>query len=85
MAHISYGYPNLYRTVSELRTAKRLVTRLLKNTVVYISDEMVEQQYHLCKGNIREMLFSLYDVYECAYRNAKMKAGTTGVEGGTTR
>ena len=73
LAHISYGYPNLYRTVSELRTAKRLVTRLLKNTVVYISDEMVEQQYHLCKGNIREMLFSLYDVYECAYRTAKMK------------
>lgn len=80
LAHISYGYPNLYRTVSELRTAKRLVTRLLKNTVVYISDEMVEQQYHLCKGNIREMLFSLYDVYECAYRNAKMKAGMTGGE-----
>ena len=80
LAHISYGYPNLYRTVSELRTAKRLVTRLLKNTVVYISDEMVEQQYHLCKGNIREMLFSLYDVYECAYRAAKMKAGMTGGE-----
>lgn len=68
IAHVSYDYPLLYQTASELSTARMLVRRLLENTIVQIPDSMVEERFHQYHGNVREMLFSLYDDYEYAYR-----------------
>ena len=73
LAHIPYDYPDLYRTASELRVAKRLVAILLRNTIIYIPESVIERQYREYQGNIREMLFSFYDIYEYAYRTALQK------------
>ncbi|MDO4570475.1 MAG: hypothetical protein Q4D38_08835 [Planctomycetia bacterium] len=67
IAHEPFEYPELYRTQSEILMGKFIVSKLLKNTIVRISDSIIEGHYDEHEGNLREMLFSLYDVYENAY------------------
>ena len=68
IAHESYDYPDLYKTSHDLDVAKMLVAKLLQNNIVQISETTVEEHFHANGGNLREMLFSLYDVYETAFR-----------------
>lgn len=71
LGHEPLEYPDLYQTSSELSTAKLIVSRLLENTIVRIPDSVVEEHFHQNNENLREMLFSLYDVYEEAYSNLR--------------
>ena len=71
LGHEPLEYPDLYQTSSELSTAKLIVSRLLENTIVRIPDSVVEEHFRQNNGNLREMLFSLYDVYEEAYSNLR--------------
>ena len=71
LGHEPLDYPDLYQTSSELSTAKLIVSRLLENTIVRIPDSVVEEHFRQNNENLREMLFSLYDVYEEAYSNLR--------------
>ena len=71
LGHEPLEYPDLYQTSRELSTAKLIVSRLLENTIVRIPDSVVEEHFRQNNGNLREMLFSLYDVYEEAYSNLR--------------
>ncbi|MDO4576293.1 MAG: hypothetical protein Q4D98_13890 [Planctomycetia bacterium] len=73
LAHKSYGLPDLYRTESDLATGKMLVELLLKNTIVRIPDHVIESHYEENNGNLREMLFSLYDIYEYVIRSLRSR------------
>ncbi len=71
LGHEPLEYPPLYQTSCELSTAKLIVSRLLENTIVRIPDSVVEEHFRQNHENLREMLFSLYDVYEEAYSNLR--------------
>lgn len=75
LGHEPWEYPNLYRTSRDLAVAKLLVSRLLENTIVQIPESVIEERFDQYSGNLREMLFSLYDVYEEAYRTLKGSHG----------
>ena len=68
LGHEPLEYPDLYQTSCDLSVAKLIVQRLLENSIVRIKDTTVEEHFERHHGNLREMLFSLYDVYEGAYR-----------------
>lgn len=68
IAHAPYDLPELYRTSGNLAVAQQIVKELLRETPVRISETLVEERFHEHNGNLREMLFSLYDVYEWEYR-----------------
>lgn len=68
IAHVPYDLPDLYRTRSDLSLAKLVVGILLDGSPVKIPDSQIEEHYTASHGNIREMLFSLYDVYELEQR-----------------
>lgn len=73
LGHEPLEYPDLYQTSRELAVAKLIVSRLLENTIVRIPESVVEEHFERYRGNLREMLFSLYDVYEEAYWAIKKK------------
>lgn len=68
IAHAPFDLPDLYRTRGDLVIAQMIVRELLRDTPVVIPPELVEERFHEHGGNVREMLFSLYDVYELEYR-----------------
>lgn len=68
LGHEPLEYPDLYQTSRELSVAKLIVHQLTANTIVRIPDAIVQEHFELYNGNLREMLFSLYDVFEEAYR-----------------
>lgn len=62
-AHQSAGLPCVARTSVSLEMARRVVSQLLPPAVI-ISDEEIARSYRRHRGNMREVLFGLYDVYE---------------------
>jgi hypothetical protein len=63
-AHVDVGLPRIFETTSSLEIAKRVVSRLVENVDAPVGDDDVAQAYAASGGNVREMLFSLYDVYQ---------------------
>jgi hypothetical protein len=63
-AHRMTGLPLLFDTAATLETARRVVAALCENGAQAVSAEEIAKCYIQCKGNLREMLFSLYDLYE---------------------
>jgi hypothetical protein len=63
-AHGSVGLPELYRTSSDLETATRVVRSLLSGNEEAISAEEIAQAFRAHHGDVREMLFTLYDLYQ---------------------
>jgi hypothetical protein len=63
-AHMPVGLPLLYRTTPDYDAACRLVEHLLPQGVELLSQAELEQCYLRHAGNLREMLFELYDMYE---------------------
>lgn len=57
------GFEVIFRTRSQLQTARRVVARLLKDDWTIIRPEDVEAAFQR-RGEIRETLFDLYDLYE---------------------
>lgn len=63
-AHTSVGLPAILEVVPTLETAQRVVQRLLPVGDETIGPEDVAQAFAAQGGNMREMLFQLYDVYQ---------------------
>ena len=67
-AHATVGFPELFRTVSDTSLAWLLVDRLMQSYQRLLCKQDVFEAYERQEGNIREMLFDLYDVYESRRR-----------------
>jgi hypothetical protein len=63
-AHRSVGLPELFNTTATLEQANRVVGELLKNDASVVSGQEIADCYARCQGNLREMLFELYDLFE---------------------
>jgi hypothetical protein len=63
-AHHSAGLPELFNTTVSLEQANRVVGELLKNSENTVSRQDIAECYTCCQGNLREMLFELYDLFE---------------------
>jgi energy-coupling factor transporter ATP-binding protein EcfA2 len=63
-AHRSAGLPELCNTAATLEQANRVVEELLKNSEYTVSRQDIADRYARCQGNLREMLFELYDLFE---------------------
>jgi energy-coupling factor transporter ATP-binding protein EcfA2 len=63
-AHSDMGFPTLVRTEPSLELACAVVGRLLPAGDNAIESEEIARAYEAVGGNIREMLLSLYDVYQ---------------------
>lgn len=71
-AHRPMGLPTIWTAEPELKTVQQLVSDLLGNsTGVKIGDDVVRDRYQRHGGNIRELLFDLYDIYERRTRSGK--------------
>jgi hypothetical protein len=63
-AHRSSGLPELFDATATIEQANRVVAELLKNSDYPISSQHIADRYARCQGNLREMLFDLYDLFE---------------------
>jgi ATPase subunit of ABC transporter with duplicated ATPase domains len=63
-AHADVGFPTIYRTQSTPRVAEAVVARLLAQSEFEAGRSMIAEQLSAAGGNVREMLLTLYDVYE---------------------
>jgi hypothetical protein len=68
-AHEPAGFPALYRTSVTLDLARTLVRELLPPGSEVIRDEDVSHSMDRWKGNLREVFFELYDLYESRRAN----------------
>ena len=63
-AHHDLGIPWLYQTSTSLPTAYAIVRQLLPDGSHCFTDAEIAGCFRTVKGNIRELLFTLYDLYE---------------------
>jgi hypothetical protein len=64
-AHRDMGLPPLWQTETSVELARRVVARLLRERDAgWLSDHQVEHLLATHQGNLREVLFALYDLYE---------------------
>ncbi|HIQ19977.1 MAG TPA: hypothetical protein EYH34_01890 [Planctomycetes bacterium] len=63
-AHRSMGLPDLARTSVSLAQTQRIVAQLLGDHAHLISPDEVAARFHARQGNLREVLFDLYDLFE---------------------
>ena len=63
-SHAPLGLPDVYCTRPDLETALRVVQALLADEPGAIGADEIERSFLAHHGNLREMLFTLYDVYE---------------------
>ncbi len=63
-AHASMGFPDLYRTSTGLALVVRLVDDLLGDQASRIAAHEVEERLRSHDGNVREVFFDLYELYE---------------------
>lgn len=68
VAHAPVGLPPLWTTSTNGELARRIVGRLLDGVEPRISPEDVDAAFSRHKGNLRETLFALYDLYESRRR-----------------
>lgn len=72
-AHRNVGLPELFRVVPSPETARHLVAELLReNDPRLLSQNEVTQCFERHGGNLREMLFALYDLYELRRRDGQV-------------
>lgn len=62
-AHVSVGLPELYRTEPTPELAKRLVAQLVPSALPCSEADVAASFTRHC-GDVREMLFEMYDLYE---------------------
>ena len=63
-AHADVGLPTLYSTKSSEEIAAAVVTSLTASEGLSMSASDVADAYRAAGGNVREMLFKLFDVYQ---------------------
>jgi hypothetical protein len=64
--HTSLGLPALYDTTFDLSRLERVVAGLLAGQDWTVEPERLRQIYDDLNGDMREMLFCLYDLYEAS-------------------
>ena len=62
-SHAPTGLPTLLVVAPRFEAAQQVVRRLVPDTTI-ITAEDIERSFRACDGNIREMLFQLYDLYQ---------------------
>jgi hypothetical protein len=62
-AHRSVGLPLLCRTAVDIGLAQEIVAALQRGYPVLLTDEDVADQFARHRGDMRETLFALYDLY----------------------
>jgi hypothetical protein len=62
-SHAPTGLPTLMTVAPRLEVALQVVRRLTPDEMRITNDD-IEQTFRACEGNIREMLFQLYDLYQ---------------------
>jgi hypothetical protein len=75
-AHADVGLPTLYRTDSSIEMAQAIVGHLLAHRATQLDDRTVAEVFLSSGGNLREVLFALYDRYE--HGNATVLRRTSG-------
>ncbi|MCS7305467.1 MAG: hypothetical protein NZ602_10230 [Thermoguttaceae bacterium] len=63
-AHRSLGFPTLMRLRPDVQLAQKIVHWLLRDSPSLISPEQVAAAFQAQHGDLREMLFALYDLWE---------------------
>ena len=63
-SHRSVGMPDLFRTTTSLALAQQIVHDLLGSDRSPVTRDEVDERFLLHQGNMREVLFDLYDLYE---------------------
>jgi hypothetical protein len=63
-AHTPTGLPSLLHTAPDLGTVQAIARTLLGDEAAKISDRDVAASFADHQGNVREVLFDLYDLYE---------------------
>lgn len=62
--HQSMGFADLARCAPSLETARRLVEQLTRRHPTSLSHDRLAESFHRHQGNLREVLFELYDICE---------------------
>ena len=63
-SHQSMGIPDLIRCTPSLALVEELVSCLLANDPDRITRDEIRRSFHRHEGNVREVLFEMYDLYE---------------------
>jgi hypothetical protein len=63
-AHAPVGLPDLFRTSPTLEAVRELVVQLLEGRPMPWSVQELSDRFERHRGNVRELLFELYDLYE---------------------
>ena len=63
-AHTSVGFPDLFRTTTSLPLVRKIVEQLLGDEASLITPAEVSGRFRQHEGDLREVLFDLYDLYE---------------------
>lgn len=67
-AHEDVGLPTVAVVEPSLETMRHVVAQLVPEGDVAIGDDDVSAAWQRCRGNLREALFDLYDLYESRRR-----------------
>ena len=74
-AHNDVGLPQLWRTEASAEMTRRIVTRLLGEAdAPWLQSVEIERLFAANRGNVREVLFGLYDLYEQHQRETPSKS-----------
>jgi hypothetical protein len=63
-SHVPVDLPDIFRTSTSLEMAQQVVRQLIQKKQMKISMEIIAELFARHGGNIRELLFDLYDLYE---------------------
>jgi hypothetical protein len=63
-SHQPVGFPPLVATAADRETTRRLVDHLIRNSGFTIGPEQIDRLFQQHRGNVREILFGLYDLVE---------------------
>jgi hypothetical protein len=66
--HQSRGLTTLFQTEPSLQLAQLIVRRLLAPDDTTITEQDVAEAWKQHQANLREVLFRLYDLYQCRQR-----------------
>lgn len=67
--HGDLGLPPLWQTETSAELLHRVVLRLVgESTAPWLPDEQLDELFATHRGNLREVLFALYDLYEHHFR-----------------
>ncbi len=70
-SHGPVGLPVLFRTQVDLPLAQRIAARLQEGYETRVHQRDVARLFPQCGGNLRELLFALFDLYEVGQRTGE--------------